>query len=119
MSSHPSISIKPERPNTKDAISSTKVQQTNLRHVENKARDWWINVRNSQWRPYERNILKIMPNRDFKQRHKTRRSYERNEPNNRKRQGINRSSWKRNAWDMVGQNWHKFCTQWHPTSTYT
>jgi len=39
MSSSPSNSIKPKRPNTKDAISSTKVQQANLRHVENKVRD--------------------------------------------------------------------------------
>jgi len=109
MSSSPSNSIKPKRPNTKDAISSTKVQQANLRHVENKARDWRINGRNSQWRPYERNILKIMPNRYFKQRHKTRRPYKRHAQNDWKRQGFNRSSWKRNAWDMAGQNRHKFC----------
>jgi hypothetical protein len=43
MSSSPPISVEPERPNPKIIAKSTKVQQTDLKHVENKVRNRTIN----------------------------------------------------------------------------
>ena len=113
MSSSPSISVKPKRPNPKTAISATKVQLTNLRNVENKARNRPTNLRKCASRPHERSIRKTKPNQRIKQRQKARRPNKINDPIDGKRQRPRRPSRKRNAGDMARQNRHKFSTRGH------